>query len=425
MGIKLISKEGDMLPLTLRMFESGVDTLAYLNKPDCKMHDRMQPKVESTTELDIQPNDTVLFDMVGAGRTADYLKDKGYTVIGAGLINDRLELDRDFGDSFMEQHGIPTPKSTAFTDFDEAIKFVRETGKRYVFKPNGNLDTSLTFASSSAKEMLLMLPLLRQQVPDGTEFELQEFIDGVEMSTEAWFNGERFILPVNSTMEEKKLLAGGLGPNTGCMGNVVWYWDDEISQLLYEILFRPLEPALADAGYLGPLDINAIWTPEGPYGLEFTARFGYDAIQASERLLDGSLADFLQTLPNLDRVPLESESRDYSCSVRVSVPPYPNDGEVQEVPITSIGKSDKDHIYFADTYVDQEGALRCSGFDGYVLAIAENDKTVDRALKRIYRVAERLEIPGKQYRIDIGERVATEALLVEGYIRGMTSQGVA
>lgn len=422
MAIKLISKEGDMLPLTLRMYESGIETLAYLHDPKSKLHDGMQPKVGSTSELDIQPNDTVIFDMVGAGKTADYLKGKGYDVIGAGEINDRLELDRDFGDNFMEKHGIPTPPSTAFTDFDEATKLIQQTGKRYVFKPNGNLDTSLTFASSSAQEMLAMLPLLRKQVPEGTEFELQEFVDGIEMSTEAWFNGQRFLLPINSTMEEKKLLVGGLGPNTGCMGNVVWYWSDEVSELLYEILFRRMEGTLADAGYLGPLDINAIWTPEGPYGLEFTARFGYDAIQASSRLLDGGLADFLPNLRNLARVPLDESAGDYSCSIRVSVPPYPNDGEVQEVPIAGITKGDKEHLYFSDTYLDDSGTLRCAGQDGYVLTIAEDDNNISRALKRVYRIAERLEIPGKQYRIDIGERVPQEALLVEGYIRGIAKK---
>lgn len=421
MAIKLISKEGDMLPMTLRMYEQGIETLAYIEKQDCKMHDNMQPKVGSTTELDIQPQDTVIFDMVGAGKTADYIKRKGYTVIGAGEINDRLELDREFGDSFMTKHGIRTPSSDAFTDFDEAERYIREHKSRYVFKPSGNLETQLTFVSDSAEQLLEMLPLLRKKVPDGTEFELQEYLDGVEMSTEAWFNGRRFILPINSTMEEKKLLAGGLGPNTGCMGNVVWYWSDEVSQLLYELLFKQLEEPLADAGYLGPLDINAIWTAQGPYGLEFTARFGYDAIQASSRLLDGGLADFLENLQGLERVPLVREPGDYSCSVRVSIPPFPNEGEVREYPIGGFTKRDKENLYFSDTYIDDQGTLRCAGSDGYVATIADDAASHQRALDRVYRVAERLEIPEKQYRIDIGERVSREALLVEAYIREIAS----
>ncbi len=258
-SFKLVSKHGDFLPLLMRMKNDSTVT-AYVEGSK-EIYTELLHRVDSELALDISQEDIVIFDMVGGGPGADILKDKGYTVIGAGKLNDDIELYRDIGQRFMEKVGIHVPPTHNFYDFEMARRFVENTKKIYVFKPNENLDTSLTYISSSSENMLAMLPYLEDECPDDVNFQLQEVVDGIEMSTEAWFNGNKFLLPINSTMEEKKFMSGNLGPNTGCMGNVVWSWNEETSRYLYKILFEPLEEELKESGYLGPLDINAIWTP--------------------------------------------------------------------------------------------------------------------------------------------------------------------
>jgi phosphoribosylamine--glycine ligase len=419
LAYKLISKNGDLLSLMRRISLEGNKVTCYL-PGDNKMYEGILPIVHDTTQLEIEPGDTVIFDMVGAGKTAEILKDKNYTVVGGGVLNDKLELDRGFGEEFMLKHGLSCPPTDVFTDFQEAKALVEKTGKRYVFKPNGNLETDLTYVSSSAENLLAMLDYLESKVPEGTEFELQEFVDGIEMSTEAWFNGERFLAPVNSTFEEKKFMAGGVGPNTGCMGNVVWAWDDEISEYLLDTLFRPMEDSLASAGYLGPLDINAIWNPEGVYCLEFTARFGYDAIQASSRLIDGGLGETLSNLYASDRLPMRQG--ELAVAVRVSIPPFPNEGSVPEIPI-KIDKRFLDHVYLSDVYL-KDGKLHCAGQDGYVLAVCDNGRNLPTILSKIAYIIEEIEIPGKQYRVDIGSRYPTDIKIINAFIRNMMKKPV-
>jgi len=415
LAFKLISKDGDGLPIALK-FKDNVQIYIDNNKAR-KVYDGILPKVESPLQLDIKKNDIVIFDMVGAGKEADFLKKKGITVIGAGTFNDKVELDRDFGTEFMSKHGIQTPPTTVFVDFDKARDFIKKTDKRYVFKPNGNLETDLTYVSTSAENLLYMLPYLERKVPPGTEFDLQEFVEGVEMSTEAWFNGEHFLLPINSTMEEKKFMNGGLGPNTGCMGNVVWFWDDEISEFLYKLLFQKLEPELKKVDFLGPLDINCIWTNEGPYGLEWTARFGYDAIQAMSRLLSLPMDDFFINLLKIDETPVTASK--YALSIRVSIPPYPLEGDVPELPIGNYKKY-LDNLYFSDVYVDKEDKiLRTAGFDGYILAIAEDGNIISNLQNKVYAIADDIELANKQYRTDIGDRVPLQRKKVEKIIHKM------
>lgn len=412
----LLSKDGDFLPLLYKMHEAGEEVIAYVDESD-DMHEGLTPLANDALEIEVAPDDVIIFDMVGAGKAADQLKKKGNTVIGGGSFNDKIELDRKFGTDFMQKYGITTPPTWEFTTMDEVRKHLEEHDERFVFKPNGNLETDLTYVSSSPDDLLAVLPWIESRIPDGTEFELQQFVEGIEMSTEAWFNGEKFLLPINSTMEEKKFMAGDVGPATGCMGNVVWTWDDETSQFLYEYLFQPLEEELRKQNYLGPLDINGIWTTEGIHGLEWTSRFGYDAIQAFSRLLSKPLSQVLRDLPTLDRLPVNSGV--VGVAVRVSIPPFPSEGEVPNVPI--LGADDPEHIYLADVKVDEELGLVCAGTDGYVLAVCAEAKSHKKALATAYEVIDNLEIPNKQYRIDIGERYSTDRAGIERIISGLKS----
>jgi phosphoribosylamine--glycine ligase len=314
---------------------------------------------------------------------------------------------------------MKVPVYEPFWDFLAAREFLQKNPGRYVFKPDGNLDTDLTYVSEDVEDLLAMFPYLEDRCPEDVSFELQEFIDGIEMSTEAWFNGTRFLLPINSTLEEKPLMVGGIGPNTGCMGNVVWWWPQDISQFLYERFFQPMEDELRDNNYMGPLDFNAIWTPQGPLGLELTARFGYDAIQALSRIIDQELGEFLAGLPLASSIPTTDH---YSVAVRVSIPPYPHEGDVPEVPIRGITEDNKDNIYLSDVYVtgpvnpDDMTGLSCAGSDGYVLSVAADCPRLSQSVKKVYDTIDTLSIPNKQYRTDIGERIADKGL-IENWIR--------
>ncbi len=87
-------------------------------------------------------------------------------------------------------------------------------------------------------------------------------------------------------------MEGDKGPNTGCMGNVVFTTE---GNRLTEQALMPLSPLLKKVGYVGPIDVNCILTATDAYFLEFTTRFGYDAIQTFSELLKIPLFDFLFT----------------------------------------------------------------------------------------------------------------------------------
>lgn len=423
MSLKIFSKEGDFLSLGYRCMDE-TDVLAYVEDGLYKKaYEGIIPKADSAQGMDVQPDDVIVFDMVGSGDGADVLSQKGYNVVSGSSIADKMELERSYGAEVMEKHGIQMPPTHTFDDFKEGKKFIEKTMKRCVFKPEGNPDVELTFVPSSPEGLLAMWDYLTAKLDKGTVYELQEFVEGVECSTEAWFTGEHFLLPLNSTMESKRFGAHDTGQNTGCMGNTVWFWDEPTSVFLYDYLFKPLEPFLKKNGYVGPLDINGIWNDQGIWALEWTARFGYDAIQAMSRLVQGSFYKFLANYKTMDHMPVRADPDLYSLTVRVCIPPYPYKKEtVPVVPILDLTPSMMDNIYLADAMLDSEGQLSTSGSDGYVLSVGEHGRDVNRLRKKVYNMVDSVCVPSKTYRHDIGERVLKDKPELERIIKRLMNQ---
>jgi len=219
--------------------------------------------------------DVVVFDMVGFGPLADRFRREGIPVIGGSQVADWLELDRGFGTGVMRSVGIRIPDTQEFQTWEEAKEFARSYDGRLVLKPSGNAECAKTYVSRGKEDLLPMMELYSKSTEPPVE--LQEFVEGVEVSCEGWFDGEDWLPLWNSTWEEKRLFPGGVGPNTGCMGSVVKvFW--EPPRLFLEGVGR-MEELLRAARYTGPLDLNSIVTESGVYGLEWTSRFGYVAVE--------------------------------------------------------------------------------------------------------------------------------------------------
>ncbi len=168
--------------------------------------------------------DVIIFDDVGFGKTAQDLRKKGKLVIGGSEYADKLESDRQFGQEEMKKAGMGVLPHWDFTNFDEAITFIKSNPGRYVFKPSGTV-------SSQSKGILFLgqeddgkdiIEVLEQNkilwARKITKFQLQKMAVGVEVAVGAFFNGEDFITPINVNFEHKRLFPGDIGPYTGEMG---------------------------------------------------------------------------------------------------------------------------------------------------------------------------------------------------------------
>lgn len=323
--------------------------------------------------------------------------------LGDGYFNCNLEDDRDFGIQVMEECGILVPPYERFDHPHDAKRFIRLSGKQYVYKPDteGGVeqDTSTTYVSKDSEDMVNHIDKLFEESHKAS-FILQEVIKGCEVSTEGWFNGEEFYL-VNSTLELKKFMNDDKGPSTGCSGSLVFVHGLTEPKVYLEGLAKTKD-YLKSQKYVGPIDLNTIATPEGLYGLEWTPRFGYDATALLTNMYAGDFGEMLCAIATGNR-PEQSYRAEYCASVRCTVPPYPvneHDIDLEGRVIEGIDEEDYEHTYMFDVYKNGKG-LVTAGHNGYVAAPMGIGSSIGEAFWEVDKRLKKLRLIDVQYRTDV------------------------
>jgi len=404
MKFLFLSESGDGLGIALRVLEEGNEVAVWITQSDCQaMGNGLVPKV-TDWKFSIDAETVIVPDVTGFGYVVDALRLGGFYVACGGSIADRLEGDRKFASEAMCSCGIKTPRSWTFRSWDKATDFVNGFKDRLVFKPigplSGNVPSSVSY---SQEDMLGLMDRARRKSYGKPEFELQEFIQGTELSTEGWFDGHDFLRPFGHNLERKQLMDNDLGPSGGCSGGAVWARPNDCPLLCGMTEF------LASHHYVGSIDINAIITEDGEaYGLEFTPRFGYDTtVILFLELFEGEIGKFLS---DLARDQLSGEmplGPGFGAGVRITISPYPHPKYEAEPGIAVCGLDGEDfnHFYPYALALDEDGELVTSGGESLIGVVTGHGDSVRSAFRKAYKIADKLEIPGKQYRSDLADVV--------------------
>jgi phosphoribosylamine--glycine ligase len=348
--------------------------------------------------------DLILNDMVGTGKVCDRLAEKGKLVIGGGTFNDKLELDREYGNKVATSlTEAKSPHTISISKSNELMNLLESSDKPHVIKPLGNKKPGLTLVSKDKTNRMLK-SVVKNWANELTPCIVQETLDGIEISTEGWFNGKSWVKPFNHTIEHKRLMEGDKGVQTGCMGNVVWSTEGD---KLTTAVLEPLAQLLEKVDYVGPLDINCIVNEKEAFFLEFTARPGYDAIQAWAELIKAPLFDYLYGIASQQKENFDTHEG-CAIAVRMSVFPFPGEEDVDEwigIKVIDPPKEAMRHIWLADV-MEKDGELLLAGVDGVVGCVTSRGSTVRECQRRAYRTINNITLTDDiQYRSDIGHSV--------------------
>lgn len=410
--------------------KEGHEVRYYIHREaDKEVADGFVPKTDDW-EADVDWADVIVFDdiwigdEIGTGALAQKLRAQGKAVVGGSPATDRLEDDRGYAMDILEQHGVTTLRHKEFTDFDEAIAFVEQRKRAYVIKPLGEVQ--------NVKRLLYV-----GHQPDGSDvidvlraykkawghrmkgFQLQEKVSGVEVAVCGFFNGHKFIEPVNLNFEHKKLFDRNIGPSTGEMGTSM-FWCRRNN--LFNRTLGKLEGWLAQQGYVGSIDLNCIVNGSGIYPLEFTPRFGYPTIMLQTEGMTSGVGAFFDDLAH-GRDPKLKVHRGFQVGVRICMPPFPFHDEAtfdensRNAAIVVRGK-DREGLHIQDTK-QEDGQWRVAGSHGVVLFVTGKGTTMAEAKRQAYRRVEGVIIPNMFYRSDIGQRWIDgdgDRLLAWGYL---------
>lgn len=408
-----------------RVLTEGNEVRYYIKDPAVKdTGDGFVPKVESWQEH-VDWADVIVFDdCLGQGKIAADLRKKGKRVVGGTPYGDRLEDDRSFGQDELKRAGVATLKYQEFTDFDTAISFVRENPRRYVVKPSGEAANykHLLFVGmeEDGSDVVRVLEAYKRVWSKVIKvFQLQNRVTGVEVGVGAFFNGKKFLEPININFEHKRMFPGENGPPTGEMGTSS-FWSKP--NRLYNATLKKMESKLAEEGYVGYIDLNCIVNGQGIYPLEFTSRFGYPIFLIQCDSLNMPLGEFLYRLASGDDFEIKVK-KGFDVGVRLLVPPYPYGDkktfETYSQNATIVFKKpnyEGVHLHFVkrvnDTWV-------IAGNNGSAMTVVGHGQTMKEAQKQAYNRIQNILIPNRFFRTDIGDRwyEDSDRLHTWGYLR--------
>lgn len=401
----ILSEAADGCGLALRLKREGHEAKLWIRDSDSASSGH--GIVDYASEYSF--GQTVVADCTGSGVLLDKFHESGVPIFGGSTFADRLESDRELSDGIFRDAGIPVPDSERINDWDSAHKLIEKIGQsagRVVLKPEGHLSGVLpSYVAYDLEDARKTLEHWKTTVGgENASLTIQEFIPGIAISTEGWFNGKEWLPGMfNHTIERKQVMNDDLGPSGGCSGNVVWKcdWTDP---LVKNGLLK-ITPLLEKHRYIGAIDINAVVTDSGFYALEFTPRFGYDAFPTL--LLGLCDFDFGAFLEDCARG-YESDvslREGFSAGVRISIPPWPDEKKAtgKHVPVDGFKEADWLNFYPYDVQMNEDKELETAGGYGIVGVFNGTGETIGEAFARAYVLCERMRIPNKQYRTDLAE----------------------
>ncbi len=421
MRLLLIDVQGCMVDYALRCIDAGHQVRYYFPRNDKNklIGKGLVQIVNDWHEWARWADIIVLGDNTKYLRELDAWRARGTKVIGATVESAAWELNRTLGQQVFKKARIPVIPYREFSDYDQAIAYVKRENRRFVSKPCGDEpDKSLSYVSKDAADMIYMLQRWKKNGRMKSSFILQEFVGGVEMAVGAWIGPAGFNLGWCENFEFKALMAGDKGPNTGEMGTVVRYVR---RSKLAELVLAPLEDAIVATGHTGYVDVNCIIDESGdPWPLEFTMRPGWPTFNIQQVLHQGDPAEWLACLSEGRSEPQPHLlPNKLAVGIVVAIPDFPYSHitrkDVVGVPIMGVTKRNRPFIHPCEVQAGtapQEVAgkiveMPCWTTAGdYVLVTTGVGETVRTARQAAYRVAESLKIPSSPFwRPDIGQRL--------------------
>jgi len=343
-----------------------------------------------------------------AGGIVDAFEAEGLRVFGPRQNAAVIEASKAFSKELMRKHNIPTAAYRTFSNYDEALTYVRTQALPLVVKADGlalGKGVIMCYSMAEAEDALREMFVDKKFGTSGTVVVIEECLSGPEVSVLAFCDGET-IKPMVGAQDHKRAFDNDEGPNTGGMGTFSpsRVYTKDVEALCMETIFKPTVQALRSEGIIfkGIIFFGLMLTEKGPMVIEYNARFGDPETQVVLPRLQTDLVDVLDacidgTLATLD---IEWADNAAACVVMVSGG-YP-DAYTKGHEITGLASAQglpNTTVFHAGTAV-ADGKTVTAG--GRVLGVTGTGETLDGAIRTAYAAAAAISFDHARYRSDIG-----------------------
>ncbi|MBI2627614.1 phosphoribosylamine--glycine ligase [Candidatus Nomurabacteria bacterium] len=339
----------------------------------------------------------------------DEFQKVGLRVWGPSKGASELEWSKAYAKDFMKRHNIPTAKYAVFNDFEKAKIYVEKGQVPVVIKASGlALGKGVTVAQTKEKAIEALQKIFIDKIfgVGGNEVVIEEYLEGVEISTHAISDGKNFkIFP--SSQDHKRIFDGNAGPNTGGMGVIapLPFVNNILLARIEKEIVAPTLAGMTKEGrpFVGILYPGIMLTKNGPKVFEFNARFGDPETQTYMRLLDTDLLDIIDASIDgkLNNLEIKWKKDTFACNIALASGGYPGNYEKGNPIFIEEGGGGGDIVIFHAGTKMEKGKLVTNG--GRVLGVSAVGNTLQETLDKTYKAIDKISFKGMQYRRDIGK----------------------
>lgn len=339
---------------------------------------------------------------------ANLCEQLGVPVFGPTREAAQVETSKAFSKDLMQGAGVLTASYAIFTDAEEARQYATQHGAPIVVKADGLAAGKGVTVAMTLDDALSAIDdiMLEKRFGDaGARVVLESYLEGPEVSLMFFVDGDT-VVPMVPARDHKRVYDDDAGPNTGGMGAfapVPSFIEADLTARVEREIVQPTLAALKQKGivYRGVLYAGLMITSDGPYVIEFNARFGDPETEVVLPLLKSDLLEVMWAVATggLERMQIEWHDAAAVCVV-LAAPGYPQKPQTGS-PIELQTLPD-DIVFHAGTAFAGGGELVTAG--GRVLTVVGRGQDMEKARHAAYDAAKRISFSGQHMRTDIGAR---------------------
>ena len=332
----------------------------------------------------------------------DRFREEGLKIFGPTKAAAEIEASKDFAKRLMVKYDVPTAAYATFTDFEEAMAYVRKGSLPTVLKYDGLaagkgvvIAETMEEAEATLRDMLLDTKFGEGRVV------IEEFLTGEEFSLMCFVAGNK-ICPMPVAQDHKRAYDNDEGPNTGGMGaytELPFITAEDHAYAMQNIMQRVAD-AMVEEGvpFTGVLYGGLMKTPNGIKVIEFNARIGDPETEVVLPRLQSDAVDVFMAVANNEQ-PTTEWSKEATLGIVLASKGYPGS---YDKGFAIRGTERVDAKIFHMGTARKDGELVTAG--GRVMIVVASAPSLEEALKKARQEIANIECDNLFHRTDIGAK---------------------
>ena len=337
-----------------------------------------------------------------AAGVVDRFQQEGMLIFGPTKAAAEIEASKDFAKRLMVKYDVPTAAYATFSDFDEAMAYVRQGSLPTVLKYDGLaagkgvvIATTMEEAEATLRDMLLDTKFGEGRVV------VEEFLTGEEFSLMCFVAGGKICaMPV--AQDHKRAYDNDEGPNTGGMGaytELPFVTAEDHAYAMEKIMQRVADAMVSEGTpFSGVLYGGLMKTPNGIKVIEFNARFGDPETEVVLPRLKSDAIDVFSAVARGEQ-PVAEWSEEATLGIVLASKGYP--GSYDKGFAIRGTKRVECKLYHMGTQL-KDGELVTAG--GRVMFVVASAPTLREAQLKAREEISKIECDNLFYRTDIGNK---------------------